>query len=96
MLQILIDLEAKGSGNTDVAFTQAVRARSECTSSLKGGDLAGDLGWLKMPEVKVGERIPKDVAARMLFVRTAASLEIGELSDIVVDDDGVHILKRSA
>ena len=39
------------------AFTQQCRAMSECTSSLKGGELAGDVGWLKMPEVKPGEKV---------------------------------------
>eukprot|EP00971_Amphidinium_carterae_P211924 4205402-Amphidinium_carterae.1 len=37
--------------STKEIFTKKCRAVSECTSSLKGGDLAGDVGWLRLPEV---------------------------------------------
>jgi len=101
MLQVLGVLEAArtsggGVAAAEAAFTQQCRANSECTSSLKGGDLAGDVGWLRLPEVKPGEKVPKDVAARVVVIRAALALEVGEVSDIVVSDDGVHLLKRSA
>jgi len=100
MLQVLSALEeARASGGAaaaEVAFTQQCRAISECTSSLKGGDLAGDIGWLKLPEIKPGEKIPKELALRMQTIRTALSLAVNEVSDIVVSDDGVHLLKRAA
>jgi len=63
---------------------------------LKGGDLAGDIGWLKLPELKPGEKIPKELELRMLVIRTALSLAVNEVSDIVVSDKGVHLLKRAA
>lgn len=100
MLQVLSALEeARARGGTaaaEAAFTQQCRAISECTSSLKGGDLAGDIGWLKLPEIKPGEKIPKELALRMQTIRTALSLAVNEVSDIVVSDDGVHLLKRAA
>jgi len=98
MFSALAEIEALSGADSsvDVAFTKRCRAVSECSSSLKGGDLAGDMGWLKLPETKPGHKIPKDVAAKIAFVRTALNLDIGEVSDIVISDDGVHLLKRSA
>lgn len=91
--------EARASGGVaavEAAFTKQVRAVSECTSSLKGGDLAGDIGWLRLPEIKPGEKVSKQVAQRMLVIRAALGLAVNEVSDIVVSDDGVHLLKRAA
>lgn len=100
MLRILDALEESvaggGAAAVEAAFTQHCRAVSECTASLKGGDLAGDIGWLKLPEVKPGEKLSKDLAAKAVVIRAALSLEIGEVSDIVVSEEGVHLLKRSA
>merc|ERR1712232_83154 len=87
---------AGGAAAVEAAFTLLARENSECVTSLKGGDLAGDMGWLKLPETKPGHKIPKDVAAKITFVRTVLNLEIGEISDIVISEDGVHLLKRSA
>lgn len=91
--------EARASGGAaaaEAAFTKQCRAVSECTSSLKGGDLAGDIGWLRLPEIKPGEKISKELAQRMLVIRAALGLAVNEVSDIVVSDDGVHLLKRTA
>lgn len=91
--------EARAAGGisaAEAAFTKNVRAVSECTSSLKGGDLAGDIGWLRLPEIKPGEKVTRETAQRMLVIRAALGLAVNEVSDIVVSDDGVHLLKRAA
>merc|ERR1712066_971183 len=99
MLGVLSALEEAravgGASVAEAAFTQQCRAISECTSSLKGGDLAGDIGWLRLPEVKPGEKISKEVAQRMGVTRAALGLAVNEVSDIVVSDEGVHLLKRA-
>merc|ERR1712046_357761 len=43
LLGILDKLAADGC----TTFTSACKSISECQSALKGGDLAGDLGWLE-------------------------------------------------
>lgn len=96
VLMALEELNKTGTSGHEAAFTQQCRAVSECPSSLKGGDLAGDIGWLKLPELKPGEKLSKEAAARLGVVRAALALDIGEISDIVVSEDGVHLLKRSA
>mmetsp|Transcript_33387 Transcript_33387/g.76226 ORF Transcript_33387/g.76226 Transcript_33387/m.76226 type:complete len:527 (-) Transcript_33387:75-1655(-) len=100
LLDILEELEAaRSTGGTTAAeeiFTKKCRAVSECTSSLKGGDLAGDVGWLRLPEVRVGERLTKEQAVKMAFVKSAMALEIGDVSDIISSEDGLHLLKRTA
>jgi len=73
-------------------FTQRCRDLSECQSCLKAGDLAGDLGWLKRGTSaatsagKLGEA----------FEVSAFGLQVGQLSDLVDSDQGVHIILRSA
>jgi len=70
------------------AFTQRCREISECSTSLTAGDLAGDLGWVKpgKNEAKFGPS----------FDTAAFALQIGQLSDIIDSDSGVHILLRAA
>lgn len=92
LLGVLRELDEGG----DAAFAKQCRAVSECSSSLKGGDLVGDVGWLTRPVEKVGERPSKEVASRHAVIRAAFDLEVGELSDILVSDDGVHVLQRRA
>lgn len=65
-------------------FTQRCRELSECQSSLGVGDLAGDLGWVKPG--KYGA--PFDTAA--------FTLQVGQLSDLVDTEQGVHVLMRVA
>lgn len=77
-------------------FSHSCRALSECSSSLKGGDLAGDVGWLVKPVERPGERLSKQAASRNAVVRAAFELEVGEISDILVSEDGAHILQRIA
>eukprot|EP00928_Gymnodinium_smaydae_P012045 TRINITY_DN14394_c0_g2_i1.p1 TRINITY_DN14394_c0_g2~~TRINITY_DN14394_c0_g2_i1.p1 ORF type:complete len:570 (-),score=149.66 TRINITY_DN14394_c0_g2_i1:141-1850(-) len=85
-----------GQSAAEAVFTRQVRALSECQTSLRGGDLAGDVGWLKMPEIKPGEKLAKDVAQRLPVIRAAIALSVNEVSDIVVAEDGVRLLKRTA
>lgn len=65
-------------------FTQRCKAVSECSSCLKGGEMAGDLGWMSR-----GQAHPAVEAA-------AFSLPVGHISDIVESDEGIHVLWRIA
>merc|ERR1712183_789987 len=70
------------------AFTQRCRELSECTTCLTTGELAGDLGWVKpgKNEQKFGPS----------FDSAAFALSIGQLSDLIDSDQGIHILIRAA
>merc|ERR1712183_371525 len=70
------------------AFTQRCREISECTTCQSAGELAGDLGWLKpgKNEQKFGPS----------FDAAAFALSIGQLSDLIDSDQGIHILIRAA
>jgi len=71
------------------AFTTWCKKNSECESNLRGGDLAGDLGWLDRDPAK-NRKVPAPV------VRAAFTLTVGQLSDIVASERGVHLLLRTA
>jgi len=65
-------------------FTQRCKSVSECNTCMKGGELAGDLGWMSRSQYHPN-------------IETAAfALPIGHLSDIVESDEGVHLLWRIA
>uniref|UniRef100_A0A6T1I8L9 Peptidylprolyl isomerase n=1 Tax=Alexandrium monilatum TaxID=311494 RepID=A0A6T1I8L9_9DINO len=66
------------------AFTPRCKELSECTTSLSAGDLAGDLGWVKPG--KLGQAI--DAAA--------FPLQVGQMSDLVDTEQGIHIIMRVA
>jgi len=66
------------------AFTQRCKELSECTTCLSAGDLAGDLGWVKPG--KFGQA----------FDTAAFPLQVGQLSDLVDTDQGIHIIMRVA
>lgn len=72
------------------AFTKRCREDSECETAMRGGDLAGDLGWLDKDPKKNKAKIPVGV------VRAAFALQVGQLSDVVVSERGVHIITRTA
>ncbi|KAG5486247.1 hypothetical protein LSCM1_07370 [Leishmania martiniquensis] len=63
-----------------VTFEDAARQRSDCGSHARGGDL-GFFG--------PGEMMKP-------FEDATKSLAVGEISDIVATDSGVHIIKRIA
>ncbi|CAL1136549.1 unnamed protein product [Cladocopium goreaui] len=65
-------------------FTQKCKDMSECQSCLKAGELVGDLSWVKPG--KYGQS----------FDDVAFALSVGQLSDLVDTDQGVHIILRSA
>mmetsp|Transcript_85070 Transcript_85070/g.237335 ORF Transcript_85070/g.237335 Transcript_85070/m.237335 type:complete len:563 (-) Transcript_85070:189-1877(-) len=69
-------------------FTQRCRDLSECPSCLTAGELAGDLGWVKpgKNEAKFGPS----------FDAAAFALQVGQLSDLIDSDQGIHIFIRAA
>mmetsp|Transcript_96765 Transcript_96765/g.312481 ORF Transcript_96765/g.312481 Transcript_96765/m.312481 type:complete len:626 (+) Transcript_96765:132-2009(+) len=77
-------LEAIQHSPEKSVFTQRCKAVSECSTCLKGGEMAGDLGWLSR-----GQAHPTVEAV-------AFSLPVGHISDIVESDEGVHVLWRIA
>lgn len=60
---------------------------SECTTAQKGGGQCGDLGWMSESQLKT---------MGTSFTETARALQIGQWSDLVASEDGVHILHRIA
>jgi len=81
---LLETLQAIETNTERSVFTQRCKAVSECSTCLKGGEMAGDLGWLCR-----GQAHPA--------VETAAfALPVGHISDIVESDEGVHVLWRIA
>jgi hypothetical protein len=85
MLSLLQELQFGGAQ----AFTERCRKVSDCDTSLKGGDLCGDLGWLDKDPTK-NKKVPASV------VRAALQLTIGQFSDIISSEHGVHLLLRTA
>merc|ERR1712176_534594 len=82
-------------------FSSACKALSECQSALKGGDLIGDLGWInRMHDSSQDKKNQQPAAIRSTVpasVRKAAfELDVGELSDLVSSDVGVHLVLRTA
>lgn len=77
-------LEAMENSPEKNLFTQRCKAVSECSSCLKGGELAGDLGWMSR-----GQAHPAVEAA-------VFSLPVGHVSDIIESDEGLHVLWRIA
>ncbi|CBZ23723.1 peptidyl-prolyl cis-trans isomerase/rotamase,putative [Leishmania mexicana MHOM/GT/2001/U1103] len=63
-----------------MTFEEAARQRSDCSSYARGGDL-GVFG--------PGEMMKS-------FEDATKSLEVGQVSGIVVTDSGIHIIKRIA
>lgn len=65
-------------------FTALCREHSMCSSALKGGNNAGDLGWFKRAKMQKA------------FSDPAFALKVDQLSDIVSTDSGIHIIWRTA
>jgi len=66
------------------AFATRCKELSECQSCLKAGDLVGDLGWVKPG--KYGQT----------FDDVAFALQVGQLSDLVDTEQGIHVVMRTA
>lgn len=81
---ILRKLSEAPEGKFAEAFSQLCREHSQCSSALKGGGNAGDLGWFK------AEKMQK------AFSDAAFVLKVDQLSDIVFTGSGVHIIWRTA
>jgi hypothetical protein len=90
--------------NSCDAFSTLCKKFSECQSALKGGDLAGDLGWLERAKdsaMKQAKEQPGNVKSVVKFdipaavLKAAFELKVGELSDLVPSEMGVHVLWRT-
>jgi len=88
MLQVIEGLMKEGLSS----FSSACKASSECQSALKGGELAGDIGWL---DKEKGQNA-KQAAVPAPVLRVAFDLEVGQLGDLVSSDVGTHLCLRTA
>jgi len=80
---VLKDCEADPKRRSAV-FAQRCRELSECQSSLRGGDMAGDLNWVRRGKMGAA------------FDEAAFTLQVGQLSDLVDSDAGIHVIWRTA
>merc|ERR1712151_88167 len=94
MLEVLIELRK----NNLAGFPSACKALSECQSSLKGGEFAGDLGWLDRKSDDKQEQKNKALRVQLPsnVLRGAFELGVGELGDIWTSEQGVHLVQRTA
>lgn len=79
-------LEAIENSPEKSIFTQRCKAVSECNTCLKGGEMAGDLGWMTLSKGQAHASVES----------AAFLLPVGHISDIVESDEGVHVLWRIA
>mmetsp|Transcript_57414 Transcript_57414/g.186504 ORF Transcript_57414/g.186504 Transcript_57414/m.186504 type:complete len:366 (+) Transcript_57414:157-1254(+) len=92
MLGLLVELAASDSG-----FPGVCKGRSECQSSLKGGQLSGDMGWLDRSTAdKKGENKALKLQLPGNVLKGAFELGVGELGDILTSEHGVHLVQRTA
>ncbi len=68
-----------------VTFQQSALEVSNCPSKDKGGVLEG--GWFRLDDPAIQKKYPKN------FLKTAASLKKGKVSEIIQTKFGFHILK---
>eukprot|EP00927_Polykrikos_kofoidii_P065598 TRINITY_DN61337_c0_g1_i1.p1 TRINITY_DN61337_c0_g1~~TRINITY_DN61337_c0_g1_i1.p1 ORF type:complete len:496 (-),score=76.55 TRINITY_DN61337_c0_g1_i1:292-1779(-) len=87
--QQMLGIFVQVNSGDPTAFTTQCRAISECDTALRGGDLAGDIGWLDRNTAK-NKKVPAQV------VLAAFTLAIGQVSDIVSSERGVHLVLRTA
>lgn len=65
-------------------FSPLARQFSECSSAMKGGDQAGDLGWFSRGKMQKP------------FEDESFNLEVDQISDLVASESGIHIIQRIA
>jgi len=82
--RILVECLEEIENKKGPIFTQRCKAVSECNTCLKGGEMAGDLGWMSRGQYN------------HVVESAAFALPIGHISDIVESDEGVHVLWRIA
>jgi len=63
------------------------RELSECPSASKGGGMCGDIGWVNTEELR---------SFGPVFADVARSLCIGQWSDLVPSQHGIHLVQRIA
>jgi len=96
MLKVLQNLEMDGMKS----FQRVCREISECQSALKGGELAGDMGWLDrvkgvgIQQDRAKQGVRPQVPAAVL--KAAFEMAVGEVHDLVSTEVGVHLLQRTA
>mmetsp|Transcript_1120 Transcript_1120/g.3457 ORF Transcript_1120/g.3457 Transcript_1120/m.3457 type:complete len:251 (+) Transcript_1120:108-860(+) len=80
--------DSKWAAQSTGRIMKAIRDHSECKSALKGGSQCGDLGWLSKKDL---ERLGKDT-----FADPVRGLAVGEWSDVLHSEQGVHLVMRIA
>merc|ERR1711924_569292 len=99
MLEVMVGFQGE-EGAAD--FAKVCRNISECTSALKGAESAGDVGWLDTAkgEFVVNGGRPQDTVVQATVppnvVKALSDRRIGEFTDLVVSNVGVHLLQRIA
>jgi hypothetical protein len=68
-------------------YTSLCKELSECTTAQKGGGMLGDLGWQSPVELQ---------RYGSAFSETARALGVGQWSDLVQSEHGIHICQRIA
>lgn len=80
----LLDQVAKDIKSGKITFEAAVRQYSQDDGSK---DKAGDIGWLTTEDTSAASMLGKD------FVDQAFATEVGKTSDVIVSNQGYHIVK---
>jgi len=98
-LDVLDRLAEKGA-----VFGTICKSASECETALKSRDLAGDLGWLEQKhdvllkadrnELVVLQDVVRYIVPDTVLV-AAFGIQIGEVSDLVTSEIGIHLLWRT-
>ncbi|XP_064538644.1 putative peptidyl-prolyl cis-trans isomerase dodo [Drosophila montana] len=78
--QMLLEIYRNKIVNSEATFEELARSYSDCSSAKRGGDL-GKFGRGQM---------------QAPFEKAAFALKVGQLSDIVDTDSGLHIIMRKS
>jgi hypothetical protein len=86
------------------SFTKICKSVSECESALKGGDQAGDLGWVEPPKDVAMKAARNELVQLQDVVNTfvpeavmkaAFEMQVGDMSDLVTSEIGIHLMWRT-